>query len=141
MKIGVPVWRNRVSPLFDTARTLMIIETRNGKEITRTEESLDEDFLPLRARCIKDKNIGILICGGISRALETILRFYGVVVFSGIQGDYEKVIDAFQNSRLDALEYRMPGYRGQKHQHRYRRGRMRNGFDKKNGGGKNFWGN
>jgi len=128
MKIGIPVWRNRISPLFDTARTLMIIEIRDGKEISRTETPIDEDFLPLRAKLVEERGIGILICGGISRALEAILRSHDIIVLSGIQGDTENVIDAFQNSRLDASEYQMPGYGVKKHQRRCRRRRTR--YDK-----------
>jgi predicted Fe-Mo cluster-binding NifX family protein len=125
MKIGIPVWRNRVSPLFDTARVLAIIEISGGREISRTEALIEEDHIPLRARWVKDQGIRLLICGGISGALEVLLSSYGVVVMPGIYGDCERVIDGFQNSRLDATEYRMPGYGGRKHRHRYCRGKLR----------------
>jgi len=30
-KVAIPVWMERLSPVFDTARTLLIVETEDGR--------------------------------------------------------------------------------------------------------------
>jgi predicted Fe-Mo cluster-binding NifX family protein len=57
MKIAIPVWENKVSPVLDTASRLLIVELKEGGEMSRFEIYLDER--DLTRRCIRIQGLGI----------------------------------------------------------------------------------
>ncbi len=42
MKVAIPTWRDRVSPVLDVARHLLLIELTDVTEVSRQEISLPE---------------------------------------------------------------------------------------------------
>ena len=41
MKVAIPVWEGKVSPVFDTASRVLVVEVQNRCEITRFEAFLE----------------------------------------------------------------------------------------------------
>jgi len=41
MKIGIPIWEDKISPVLDTASRLLVIETDGKKESSRYETYLE----------------------------------------------------------------------------------------------------
>jgi len=112
MRIAVPIWENKVSPVFDTASRLLIIEVKNQGEASRFETYLDEH--DLYRKCFRIQNLGvdILICGAISRPYFRRLMATGVNIISGIAGHPEDVLKAFLQGTLSHSRFSMPGCRG-----------------------------
>jgi len=110
MKIAIPVWGDKVSPVLDTASTLLVVELEDQKEASRFETYLDEQ--DLSRRCIRIRRLGIdtLICGAISRGFSKILEGSGIHVVPGISGHPEDVLDAYVNGNLFRSKFFMPGY-------------------------------
>ena len=123
MKIAIPIWDGRVSPVMDTASRLLILKIKNKREVSRS-------FLPLpklnRIRCaqfIANVGIDILICGAISRPYEKAILHQGIKLYAWIMGDVDEIISAYIADNLRKKDFHLPGCC------RRRRQRNRNRFD------------
>lgn len=112
MRVAIPVWNGRVSPVFDTARQLLVTEIEEGREPSRTQEELAEGFPLSRARRLAELGVSVLICGAISRPLATLLAATGVRVVSWTAGPVDDVLAAYLGGQLPDPRWRMPGCSG-----------------------------
>lgn len=112
MKIAVPVWEGRVSPVLDTADRLLLIDTRDGDIVSRTEISLGGKSLPEKAREIK-QHADVLICAALSRPMESYLLSSGMEVYPWVMGDAEKLAEIYARGHIPGPEFSMPGCRKQ----------------------------
>jgi predicted Fe-Mo cluster-binding NifX family protein len=111
MKIAVPIWEDKVSPVLDTAAKLLIVETLNRNEIGRTESLLDELEISRRCFRISKLKIDVLICGAISRPFSERLAAAGINIIPGISGAVEEIVAAYFSGTLNQSKYSMPGCR------------------------------
>jgi predicted Fe-Mo cluster-binding NifX family protein len=109
MRVAIPVWNGRVSPVFDTARQLLVAEIEEGRDPSRTQEELSEGLPLSRARRLADLGVNVLICGAISRPLTTLLAAAGVRVIPWTAGPVEDVLAAYTGGQLPDPRWRMPG--------------------------------
>ena len=114
MKIAIPVWEDKVSPVLDTASRLLVVELEDQKEASRLETYLDEQ--DLSRRCVRIRRLGVdtLICGAISRGFSKILEASGIHIVPGISGHPEDVLDAYLRGNLSQSRYLMPGFKTKK---------------------------
>ena len=135
MKVIIPSWQGRVSPVLDVAGRLVVVTLEQGQETTREDVSLGATTSPARARQIAQLGAQTVICGAISRPLELALYAAGVEVIPHVCGQVEDVLSAFANERLNEDAYLMPGCRGGRRRGRMgrrRRGRCRTPWQKGN---------
>lgn len=111
MRIAIPIWENKISPVLDTASRLMIVEEVNGIESSRFEIYMDE--VDLSRRCLRIQGLGIeiLICGAISKPFLRMLRGYGITIIPEITGEAEDVLMAYFQGNLQGSNFLMPGCR------------------------------
>jgi len=124
MKVALPIWENRLSPVFDTATRLLVVqlqENEKGQEWSRTME------IPLaglsgqgRINQILGNGIQVLLCGAISRPLYDMLQLHGIEVVAFLTGSVESVLQGYLAEQLADPRYQMPGCC-------HRRGRARRG--------------
>ena len=126
MRLAIPVWQGRISPVFDVAGQLLLVELTDGREIAREERLVEGDTPDERARKLAELGIGTLICAGISQPLEAMLGGCGIRVIARICGGVKEVLAAFMAGRLGEERFAMPGCCGQRRQ-RYRGGCRRPG--------------
>jgi predicted Fe-Mo cluster-binding NifX family protein len=109
MKIAIPVWENKVSPVLDTASRLLVVELKEGGERSRFEIYLDER--DLTRRCIRIQGLGIdtLICGAVTRYFSDMLTTSGINIVPGFSGPPDEVLDACFEGKLGQGEFLMPG--------------------------------
>jgi len=124
MRVAIPQWQGRVSPVFDVADSLLLIDLGHGVEIARKGVALVEDTPLGRAQSMAGLRIDTLICGAISRPLELALLYCGMEVISQICGDVDQVLETYMKGRMQQQIFFMPGCSGS--QRRFRWGR-RNG--------------
>ncbi len=122
MRVAVPDWKGRVSPVFDAARQLLIVELGGGREMARTRASLAQTLPPLRAEELAQQGVDVLLCGGISTALLRMLEAHGIRVIPGISGNVNQVLQGYLAGRLTDGRFALPGWRGPAGR-RYRGGR------------------
>jgi predicted Fe-Mo cluster-binding NifX family protein len=110
MRIAIPVWQEKVSPVLDTALTLRVVD-RKGKVCTSCFDTrLDEHEIYKRCVRIDRMNIDVVICGAVSRAMLEMLKASGIQIIYGISGPYEEVLDAYFEGSLFCPKFMMPGY-------------------------------
>jgi predicted Fe-Mo cluster-binding NifX family protein len=109
MRIAVPIWNDKISPVFDTASRLLIINTKNLSEVERFETYLGEKDISKRCLLIHDLKVNVLICGAISRSFSMLLMSAGINVISGISGLADDVLKAYLHGYLANSKYLMPG--------------------------------
>ena len=112
MRIAVPDWKGRVSPVFDVARQVLVVDLDTGRESGRTIQSLVHTLLPLKADELARQGVNVLLCGGISAPLLRMLQARGIQVIPGISGDVGQVLRGYLAGRLTDSRFALPGWRG-----------------------------
>ena len=100
MKIAIPYWQGRVSPVFDVAKQIMLFDVENGHVLQRNRTVIVEKNLLARANYIFQLGTEVLICGAISWPLKIALSSTGVQVIADIHGKVEDIIKALLNNQL-----------------------------------------
>ncbi|MFT5699488.1 MAG: putative Fe-Mo cluster-binding NifX family protein [Desulforhopalus sp.] len=110
MKIAITVWGNRISPVFDAASTLLLVEV-DGQRV------IDRDIIPFQPNrhtsfvaLLKDKNIQLLVCGAICEAAVKRLEACGVEVAPFLAGEVEHLLESYLKEQ-DFTDFAMPGCR------------------------------
>lgn len=108
-RIVLPVFNNRIAPLFDVACSFAFFETGN-RSIQR------QDMLTIVANSPTEKicelhalGIDLIICSAISRYLMDIINAKGIELMPGIIGDITEVVQAFVTNTLNIERFAMPG--------------------------------
>ena len=110
MRIAIAHWQDRISPVFDVSDRLLLIDIEDGRELEREDTTLNCLGPFERAREVYQLGVQVLLCGAVSRPLETALISTGVRVIGFICGDLEHVLNAYINGRLADKCFQMPGY-------------------------------
>jgi predicted Fe-Mo cluster-binding NifX family protein len=122
MRVALSTWNGRISPVFDVARTLLILDVGDARLAERHEQALDEGPLA-RIDRIAAEGVRVLVCGAISRPLAEMLASKGVRVIPFISGNIEEVVRAYLSGKLDCPRFAMPGCRERRGRARGRGGR------------------
>ncbi|MDY7038856.1 MAG: NifB/NifX family molybdenum-iron cluster-binding protein [Thermodesulfobacteriota bacterium] len=109
MRIAIPIWDDKISPVLDTASRLLIVEVEDRREASRFETYLDVQDLPGRCFRIQGLGVDILICSAISRPFLRRLMASGIKIIPGISGHPEDVLEAYLKGTLSNSRFLMPG--------------------------------
>lgn len=122
MKVAIPLWQGRVSPVFDEAGRILVVDVSEGRERSRQEESLCNQNPFERAKALPGMGIDLLICGMISQTQRAALDSVGIRIIPHICGLVEDVIAAFLDGEIENGAFLMPGCgrRKRSRQHRNR---------------------
>ena len=121
MRVAITTWSGRVSPVFDVAGRLLLVEIKGGSEASRIEAAIGEAEPMARARRLVELGTDVLICGAISRPLEAAMVSAGIQVMSQTCGPVEEILQAFAAGRLQDATFSMPGCCGRRRRLRGRR--------------------
>ena len=109
MKVAVPVWQGRVSPVFDVAGQLLLVEFVGGVEKSRRDHMLVDAEPQQRAVQLSELEVETLICGAVSQPLESLLTENGIKVYGRVCGNLDDVLAAFVAGTLGQPRFAMPG--------------------------------
>jgi len=109
MKVAVPVWNGRVSPLFDVAEHFRVLDVQDGDIKNRSDQNIEDDS---RVATLWKLGVDVVICGGVSHQLEAALWVAGIEVIPEICGPVDRVIDAFLRGVLADGAYFSPCHSG-----------------------------
>jgi predicted Fe-Mo cluster-binding NifX family protein len=108
-RLAMPVWEGRISPVFDSAEQLWVLEIKSGAINLVEKISLyGTERLQLGSQ-LKRLEVKAIICGAISHPLAHLLETSGMRVYSFKRGEVEKVVDAFLMGNLEHPENQMAG--------------------------------
>lgn len=111
MKIALPVWEGKISPVLDTACRIVIFDVEGRKATLKDEAHLQGIDSIRKCARIKELDVDLLICGAVSRHFGMMLADSGVKIIPWIAGAADEVLEAFMNGRLFNTRYIMPGCR------------------------------
>lgn len=111
MKVAIPIRNGRISPVFDVATRLVIVEFDGGKPGERSEYSIVESGAEARAGLLQELGVSTLICGAISNNAARIVARCGLKLLPWVVGEIDDVLEAFSTDSLDADGFLMPGCR------------------------------
>ncbi len=114
MKLAVPVSRGSISPVFDTAGSLVVVELDGREEVSRERFQLPDGSLSDRVNRVAATGIDVLICGAISRSLLAMLEGIGITTIPFMAGKVEVLLAAYQDGRLPDPRFMMPGCGGRR---------------------------
>jgi predicted Fe-Mo cluster-binding NifX family protein len=121
LRIAVPIWEGRVSPVLDVAERLLVVDVDAGREVSRLLVGIGPGLLPQRVRRLRDLGVEVVICGTVSRSMANMLSALGIQVFPCMRGEVDKVLRSVVRDGIPDARFFMPGYDG--HGGRRRRGR------------------
>ena len=108
-KIAVTVWEHRVSPVFDSARTLLIAEIQEDALISTSFLTFDPDRPLELVQLLQAQMIVTLICGAISEGPASMLEAAGIELISFIAGDVHRVLATILQGGPLGAQFKMPG--------------------------------
>jgi predicted Fe-Mo cluster-binding NifX family protein len=112
MKIAISHWQGRISPVFDVAQQVLLVDLDSNQVVRRQHVSLGPGDPFCRAKEIVGLGAELLVCGAISHPLEKALAQAGVRVAGFTCGDVDTILAALQTGRLGEACFRMPGAAG-----------------------------
>jgi len=125
MKVAVPDWQGRVSPVFDVAEHVVLVDLDDNQDKSQHTQSLGSTAPHQRAQRLSEMGVDVLVCGAISWPLEALLTANGIRVIPLICGEVAEVVRAVRDGTLKDERFAMPGCcrkRRQMHNRRRRRG-------------------
>lgn len=122
MKTAFTIWEDRISPVFDTAQHVLLVDIENGVlGPGRMDMPLPQEPVAKIAH-LKEAGVSAVVCGAISRPLAQMAEERGIHVSPFVSGDIESVLRAYLHGELAQPVYCMPGCRGGQGRGRHGRG-------------------
>ena len=109
MKVALATWNGRISPVFDVARQVLLLDVDEGRERTRQEATLPGTDPQAQADHLTALAPQTLICGAISQPMAVLLAAKGVRVIPFTAGPVEEVLAAWLAGSLPNPALSMPG--------------------------------
>lgn len=110
MNVAITLWENRISPVFDSAQTLLIAEIREARVVDRKIRVFHAGMFDRFIELLHNLEVRVLICGALCAGQANTLEALGVTIISFIAGDAEKVLEQYVRGD-DLADFAMPGCR------------------------------
>jgi predicted Fe-Mo cluster-binding NifX family protein len=109
MKIALTTWNNRVAPVFDVAQHILIADVESGTVARETRLTVPSQPGRAKALVLAKLGVAVLICGAISRTVQSQVIAHGIEVHPFIAGDAREVLQAWIDGELEQPNFAMPG--------------------------------
>ena len=107
--VAVTVWGERISPVLDVARQVVLLTVRDGVVVGRREVELPVASGEAKLIALSALGVEVLLCGAVSRPVAERAAGLGVGLVAFLAGDAEAVIEAHLAGRLPHPGFGMPG--------------------------------
>ncbi len=118
MKVAMTVWGNRISPVFDSAQTILLAEIAGGAVVDEQREFLPRMVAAGLARMVSEKGIDVLICGAISEHPAQIIQQSGIRLLSFVGGSADDFLSTYAAGK-SITSFMMPGCEDQRLKNEY----------------------
>ena len=105
MKVAVTVWEDRISPVFDASRHLLIAEIENARVTRRSFVLFNPERPSHLAKTLTELEVPVLICGAVSQVPANMIVAGGITMIPFIAGEVERVLDVY--AKGDSLRRRL----------------------------------
>lgn len=115
LRIALPVWNDRVSPVFDATKRVRVADIIDGSIVNQSEHGLEKGE---HVTTLCSLGVDVLVCAGISPILETSLRNGGVEVVADRCGATDRIVEAYASGDKALRQFRSPGVSEHRHNRR-----------------------
>jgi predicted Fe-Mo cluster-binding NifX family protein len=122
VKVALTVWEGRISPVLDTARSVVVADIEDGIPVVQREEAFAGDSDREKVGRLRARGVDVLVCGAVSRPLAALVASCGIRLIPFVSGELREVLAAVIAGRMPNTAFSMPGC-GCGGQGRRRRGR------------------
>ncbi len=108
MNVAITIWGDRISPVFDAARTLLVVAVKDGQIMEQkvlTFHALQFDWVE---KVLREHAVKVLICGAICERGVERLEGMGIEVKPFLTGRVKKVLRQFA-AKDEVNDFVMPG--------------------------------
>ncbi len=109
MKIAITIWGNRVSPVFDAAKTLLIADIKDPGVIRKSYVNFDSGSPDTMIKILKKMQVSILVCGAISTRPADLIVENDIKLISFVTGNAVEFLETFARKQIIEKSYMMPG--------------------------------
>jgi predicted Fe-Mo cluster-binding NifX family protein len=109
MKAAFTIWRDRIAPVFDVAREVVLVEADSNTQVASSLISLPEGAVETKVNRLCEQGVNVLVCGAMSRCAHELVCAEKIEVFSFVAGDTDSVIQAWLEGCLEQKAFAMPG--------------------------------
>jgi predicted Fe-Mo cluster-binding NifX family protein len=95
LKVAMPRFGEEIAPCFEYSATIAIFTVERKQVIGQMDFTLQSRESLDRVRLLADQQVDVLICGGIQKAFESLVRARGIQVYSWLEGQVEDLLDRF----------------------------------------------
>lgn len=107
MNIGIPLFKDRVSPHFSTAPEMLVAIIKNDIIYSVTKLNFTKISSIEKRRKLINLGIDTIICGGIDEITKEWLKHKGIHVIENVMGNAMDVLSAFLSKRvIDSSQFR-----------------------------------
>ncbi len=103
MLLAITTFGSRVSPRFDCARSLLLVDIEKGESISRKQEAFKRAPAIKRASFLLNNGVKAIITGGILRCDYFALLDAGLEVHAGFMGEVEENLRRYLTGNLPRL--------------------------------------
>ncbi len=100
MKIAVSLFGTRVSPRFDCAPQVLLVDVEQGQPVRREEVDIADFSSEQRVARLGELGVDTLICGAIDRYTAQQLDEQGMTVFQWVSGEAEDALACLLRGEL-----------------------------------------
>lgn len=108
MRVAIPVWEDRISPVFDAARTFLVADIEDGRVAGRRLLLCGASRQGEVVRLLLEAEVQVVICGAISREPARLIEERGIRLIPFIAGMAEHVLNRYVCG-YSITTYQMPG--------------------------------
>jgi predicted Fe-Mo cluster-binding NifX family protein len=102
-------WQDRVAPVFDVARQLLLVDAIAGESTAETWTDFADAMPTGRALHLADLGVDVLVCGAISRPLAAMVAAQGIRLIPFVTGPLDEIVHAWLRDGLETGRFAMPG--------------------------------
>ncbi len=109
MKVALTVWGNRISPVFDSAKKILIVQIENRKIKSRQYTSFNFKLRGNMCEKLTDTGAEVLICGAISKEAYHFFDSSTIELIPFVSGNAEVVLESYIKKSYVSQIFFMPG--------------------------------
>ncbi|MBN2070451.1 MAG: NifB/NifX family molybdenum-iron cluster-binding protein [Candidatus Krumholzibacteriota bacterium] len=111
MKVAITIWNGRVSPVFDSACRLAVMDIGEKGDISSREFDVSTLSLAERKGQLEALGIDILVCGAISNRQAQLIESLGISIIPWVSAGISEVVTALSSGSIGEMDFLMPGCR------------------------------
>jgi len=111
MKVALTVWDEKISPVFDSAHKLLIVDIKNGEIKNVSYEPFTPQLEAGFTEELSRQGIDVLICGAISKPYSTRIEASSIELIPFIGGSVNEILESYAKGNPLVPAFLMPGCR------------------------------